>query len=528
MYISVSEQSPTTVKQIGGEALSRGRGKIQTQTLSSKQLQTHFDLNDTHRIHAWLRANISAFGRSVIGTGMTLVPDSIYGETAAQEERDVLNKFYSSIDGRDFKNISDWYPPSSKIYRTSGQYRLYGQATWELRKNGFKEVASYDIVPGFIYPNCEENGDFKDPPFYQYLSSSGTSHELELKPEDIVLFMQPDLGERLFSTDFESLSEFVLSTDLYLNLAMRSVLENYRTPMGVYSLDEMSTPEDVDSFSKKLDTLYKGADKYGSSAVVVRGETEFNTFAAPLKDLPFQAGHSSMQDEIEGVSGVSGAKLGRTGEVNRSNMREMRRDYWETTLQPVSLSLADQMYLLVHQRIFGIDTWRPKFNAPDFLTQVEKATIGMRGRQWSALNTNEFRAYVFGYDAIEEDWAKEDYLWPTNMAIAGGSPINDMGDDEDVEEENPADEPNTDSDAPIRGDTDNTEEGKTSSIKEMRSYARFCLNRFDNPKKQRPFNFRSTPTEIIMMVNKALVEHGQSKDNVKQIFDAVIKGMKGE
>ena len=524
MYISVSDQTPETVKQIGGDTLSRGVGKVQTQTLSSRQRQTYFDLNDTHRIHAWLRANISAFGRSVIGTGMTLAPDSVYGTIATTEERDVLQSFYRSIDGRDIKNISDWYPESSKIYRTAGQYRLFGQAAWELRKNGFKEVVSYDVIPGFIYPNCNEDGTFKDPPFFQYLSSTGTAHELELKPEDIVLFMQPDLGERLFSTDFESLSEYVLPTDLYLNLAMRSVLENYRTPMGVYSLDEMSTPEDVASFSTKLDTLYKGADKYGSSAVVVRGETEFNSFAAPLKDLPFQAGHSTMQDEIEGVSGVSGAKLGRTGELNRSNMREMRRDYWETTLQPVSLSLADQMYLLIHQRIFGINTWRPKFNAPDFLTQVEKATIGMRGRQWSALNTNEFRAYAFGYDAIDEEWADEDYLWPTNMALAGGSTINDTGDDEDIEDENPADEPDTGSDAPIRGDT---EEGKTAAIKEMRSYARFCLNRFDDPKKQRPFNFRSTPTEIILMVNKALVEYGQSKDNVKQIFDAVLKGMKG-
>ena len=221
-----------------------------------------------------------------------------------------------------------------------------------------------------------------------------------------------------------------------------------------------------------------------------------------------------MKDEIEGVSGVSGGKLGRTDEVNRSNLREIRRDYWETTHQPITEMLADQMYLLIHQRIFNIDAWRPVFGAPDFLTQVEKATVGMRGRQWGALNTNEFRKYVFGYQRIEEEWADEDYLWPKNMVIAGS---------ETLDGEEPSSEPNTDSDPPIRGDTDNTEEARGLAISEMRAYARYTLKRLGTP-DSREFNFKHVPEGVVSLVSAAL-EEVTAKDAANQIFDAVLRGM---
>jgi hypothetical protein len=409
MYISASTSSHN-IKQIGGNTLSLSGAKTDKVKTSNKQRTTYFDLNDTHRTHAWLRANISAFARTIVGPGMSISEDPFFGEEATKDEKELLYHFYHGIEGRDFKNISDWYPASSKVLRTVGQYRLFGQSVWEIRRNGFDEAISYDIVPGYIFPHVEDDGSFKDPPFYQYVSEGSYMHPLALDPDDIVIFMNPDLGARMFATDFEALAEYTLPTDLYLNLAMRSSLENYRTPLGIYTLNEFASDEDVDNFSTKLDALYRGPAKYGSSAVIVRGETDFRTFSAPLKDLPFGDGHKTMQDEIEGISGVSGAKLGRTDEVNRSNMRELRRDYWETTHQPVVVSLADQMYLLVHMRTFGIRAWRPMFNAPDFLTQVEKATVGMRGRQNSGLSTNEFRQFVFNLPPIEEEWADNDYM----------------------------------------------------------------------------------------------------------------------
>ena len=512
MYISA--QSTDTVKQIGGSLASGRVGDgLSAQGMTGQQAN-YFDLKEAHEVHSWLRATSAAFGRTVVGPGMVLAPDSAYTETASTEERDVLNGFYTGIAGRDFTNISDWYPFSSKLYRTAGQFRLFGQATWELRRNGFGEAVSYDVIPGFVWPNCNSDGSFRDPPFKQYLTPSQMI-PLELNPDDIVLFMNPDFGVRLFSTDFEALSQYVLPTDIYLNIAMRSLLENHRTPFGVYSLDEHSTQEEVNNFSQKLDALYRGAQNYGKSAVVVRGETDFKTFSPPINDLPFKDGHDLMKDEIEGVSGVSGGKLGRTDEVNRSNLREIRRDYWETTHQPVVTLLADQMYLLIHQRIFGIDAWRPTFKAPDFLTQVEKATVGMRARQWGAMNTNEFRKYVLDYPRILDSWADEDYLLPLNMTIADSVVA--------VDGETPVDEPSTDSEPPVRGDTNNTEEMRSRAISEMRAYARFMLKRSDSTER-RSFKFRYVPKNIVSIINGAL-DGVTSKDGMKQVFDAVIGGM---
>jgi hypothetical protein len=519
-------------RQIGGESSSTGFAEKLAATNSgvlAQQRVTHFDLNDSHQIHSWLRATSAAFGRSIIGPGMDLMPDPWSGENATHEERDLLYGFYNGISGRDFRNISDWYPASAKIYRTAGQFRLFGQATWELRVNGFGEVVSYDVIPGFIWPNCNPDGTFKDPPFQQYVTYDQMT-PLELDPDRLVMFMQPDFGSRLFTTDFESLAEYVLPTDIYLNLAMRSSLENHRTPFGIFSIGEHSTQDEVDRFSTRLDALYRGAANYGKSAVVVRGDTDFKTVSPPLSELPFRDGHASMQDEIEGVAGVNGAKLGRTSEVNRSNLKEIRRDYWETTHQPVVTMLADQMYLLIHQRIFGIDSWRPVFKSPDFLTQVEKATVAMRGRQWSALSTNEFRKFVYDLPPVEEEWASTDYLWPKNMGLAGDPATfapavkPGGGSNEIPDEEEPVDEPSTDSDAPERGDTDNTEDARRAAISEMRAYARFCLNRFENP-HSRKFVFNHVPKDVVAVVTEALTTFGNTRGDIKSICDATIRGM---
>jgi hypothetical protein len=524
MYISAP--SPVSlVKAIGGtEGSGAAKGRASVVSALYQQQTTHFDLGDAHRVHAWLRAATAAFGRTVVGPGMNIVRDQFYGSEATQEEYATLYAFYNSTAGRDFKNISDWYTFSGKLYRTAGMFRMFGQACWELRRNGFGEAVSFDVVPGFVWPNCNEDGTFRDPPFLQYLSSSKPS-PIELDPDDLAFFMNPDFTARLFATDFESLAEYVLPTDLYLVTAMRSLLENIRTPFGVFSLDENSTQEEVETFSTKLDALYRGATNYGKSAVVVRGQTDLKTFAPAIKDLPFDGGHNTMKDEIEGVSGVHGGKLGRTDEISRSNLREVRRDYWETTHQPVAMMLSEMMYVLIHQRIFGIRSWRPMFKSPDFLTQVERATVGMRGRQWGALNTNEFRDFVFNMLPLEDDWANEDYMWPTNMGIAGTFYNPPTKTEEPVDEDKP-DEPSTEVDPPIRGDTNNTEGRRERSIAEMRAYARFCLNRLDKP-ATREFRWTHVSREVVSLVDAALTE-AKTRDQVKQVFDAVISGMRGE
>jgi len=518
MYIS----APVTefAREIGAaDAGHAARTRASLTNGISAQQTTHFDLTDAHQIHSWLRATTTAFSRSIVGPGMTLARDPFWGNEASEEEYAALYNFYYGAEGRDFTNISDWYPFASKLYRTAGMYRLYGHATWELRRNGFDEVVSYDVIPGFVWPNCNADGSFRDPPFMQYLSSEKMV-PLELDPDAIVFFMNPDLGPRLFASDFEALSEYVLPTDIYLSLAMRSLLENLRTPFGVWSLNEHATQEEVDNFSRKLDALYRGASNYGKSGVVVRGDAELQTFAPQVKDLPFQQGHNVMKDEMEGVSGVHGGKLGRTEEVSRSNLREIRRDYWETTQQPTVHLLAEQLHLLVHWRIFGIRGWRPVFKSPDFLTQVEKATVGMRGRQWGALSTNEMRSFVYDYPPLPEAWADSDYLWPTNMAIAGN--VGALGQDPNDDGEEPVEEPDTDSEPPVRGDTDNAEERRGRAVAEMREYARFCLKRVGEPK--RPFNWHYVPQPVVDMVDTAL-EGCRGKDEMKAVFDAVISGL---
>jgi len=512
MYISTASTSRT--KLIGGNQSTNGTlNSWQVSGINSQQTN-HFDLNEAYRLHSWVRATCAAFGRTVVGPGMVISRDSAYTDAADDEERKFLWNFYTGVDGRDFSNISDFYPWTAKLYRTAGQFRLFGQATWEIRRNGFGEAVSFDVVPGFVWPNIDENGSFRDPPFTQFISPS-KKIDLELNPDDVAFFMNPDFGSRAFATDFESISEYVLPTDIHLIKAMRSMLQNYRTPFGVYSLHESATQEETQNFSAQLDSLYRGAENYGKSAVVVHGETSFKASSPPVKDLPFEKGHALMKDEIEGVSGVSGSKLGRTDEVNRSNMREIRRDYWETTQQPIVSMLADQMYLLIHRRIFGIDAWRPEFLAPDFLTQVEKATVAMRGRQWGGMNTNEFRKFVFSFPEIKEDWANEDYLWPTNMVIAGSEGA--------LAGEEPVSEPGTDSDAPIRGDTDNTEEARGLAIAEMRAYSKFCLNRHGK-QGTRKFNFEHVSNDIVKLVDGAL-ETANNRDDVKQIFSIVLGGM---
>jgi hypothetical protein len=508
MYISLPRQ-PTAKKGLVGVDSSDIRDRIEMATAggASKARSTHFDLKDANQAHAWLRATTSAFGRTLIGPGMTIKRHKRFTESADEADREALWDFYTTIEGRDFTNLSDFYPFIAKLYRTAGQFRLFGQAAWELRRNGFDEVVSYDVVPGFIWPNCKSDGAFKDPPFYQVLSKS-IVEPLELQPEDMVMFLHPDVGHRPFATDFEALATYALPTDIYLSTAMLSLLENWKTPLALYTLGIGATEETERTFKAQLDQLYKGAANFGKAAVVARGEVNLKTITPAMDDLPFSEGHDSLKDEIEGVSGVTGSKLGRTEELSRSNLRELRKDYWETTLQPLSKMLAGQLYVQVHQRIFGIREWVPVFNSPDFLTQVEKATVGMRGRQWGALATNEFRSFVYDMQAIPEDWANEDYLIPKNM-IPRDAP---------AEGEEPVEEPDTDSDEPIRGD-----EIREGLVRELKQYASFYLNRLGGG-RTREFETEYIPENLKSFIDDVLDGLGDDREAVKMAFDAAIRG----
>lgn len=510
MFISYPSQQPESDdKGLVGIDSSDIRSRIEMARASgtSEARSTYFDLKDANKAHAWVRATVSAFGRTLIGPGMAIKPHKRFIDSANDADREALWDFYTSVEGRSFDNISDFYPFIAKMYRTAGQFRLFGQAAWELRRNGFDQVVSYDVIPGFIWPNCKKDGTFKDPPFYQALNNS-TVEALELKPDDVVMFFHPDVGHRPFATDFEALASYALPTDIYLSTAMLSLLENWKTPLALYTLGGGATKEAEDAFKAQLDQLYRGAANFGKAAVVARGEVNLKTITPAIDDLPFTEGHEGLKDEIEGVSGVIGSKLGRTEELSRSNLRELRKDYWETTLQPIAKMLAGQLYIQVHQRIFGVKEWVPVFRSPDFLTQVEKATVGMRGRQWGALTTNEFRSFVYDMQKISEDWADEDYLIPKNM-IPRDAP---------AEGEEPVEEPDTDSDEPVRGD-----EVREGMVRELKQYASFYLNRLGR-ESTREFEAEYIPAELKSYIDDVLDGLGTDREAIKMAFDAVIEG----
>jgi len=505
-------------KSIGGSAQTSAMSWALKQGTARNLRSQYFDLRDASRNHAYLRTAISSIGRAIIGPGFDLVKHPLYGGEGTKRQYKRLLNFYNNIDmiESDVRDISAKHPLSARLYKTVGCFRLFGSAWWEVRRNGLDQPIGSSIIDGYVHPNIDGKGIFKSPAYLQYKSES--SGYTELGYEDVIAFMWPDFSGPAFATDIESLIEYTLSSDIYMLTSIRELFKNMRTPMGIWSVDKDADTQVYDTFVEQIEALYQGAKNYGKSAITSQGDIDYTPIAQSMNDVPWQKGHEMSRDETMAAAGQFVQKVGLESAQGNS-LQELRREFWEQTILPITRVLSEIMWTEVHVRLFGIRGWIPQFSPPDFTTALQDASIAARYIQWGVQSPNEVRVQLNLDEKEELDY----HLHPSNMIMVGEQggaedPVDASDEEPDPLEENPVPPGNTPPERPDDGH---------ESIAELNEFKRFLLNDAKRDKKRhRSFKAEHLSKEVVDWIEQSVDTYGLTKDVVEAIIESVMETYK--
>jgi len=478
-----------------------------------------WDLLDTLYVHGYLQAALSVIGRSAVGAWWSLRKNDDFETEATTRQRKRLNEFYS-MPNRKWNNIKDFYSLAYKFASGAMYLRLFGQCAFEILRNSQGRPIGFDFLHGLVMPNVDEKGNFKSPAFWQYPTRNVKDKVAFNDPKDIVYIVNPDWeGYPTGGSDIRSLTDLNLPTDLYLQIAAREYLKNRDVPEAYYVLSSDISDDAFDDFVKALKTRYAGPKNAGKSPIAVQGELDIKTVSKMPTDLPYHEARAETRQEALAAAGVHGTKLGLTEYMTNANLKENRREFHETTMIPIFKYIELGFYEQVHMREFEAPGWEMKFNNPDFLNAVERATVHMRYYQMNSMTPNQIRRETGKPQRTDPGGdLYADQLKEAQSAV--GEPQGSPPEGRPVEPDDPAQvgEPNDAAEDPVRGDQHDEE--SRSIIDELRQWRSFAVRRIKNGKLLRSFDSEVIPEYLRDAIQDQLVR-ARSVEELKAIFSEV-------
>ena len=186
-------------------------------------------------------------------------------------------------------------------------------------------------------------------------------------PRDIVFITNPDWGGHVAGgSDLESLTEFTLPIDLYLQEAAREYMKNRDKPEAFYILPADISDDAFDDFVEALKAKYMGPRNMGRSRSPWPVSWTSRNSAHCLTACLIRHPATDARDEMLAAAGVSGAKVGLSDKLSSGNLRELRKEFHETSMLPLFRLIEDAFYDQIHVREFQFP--RLGFSASIILT----------------------------------------------------------------------------------------------------------------------------------------------------------------
>lgn len=452
-----------------------------------------WDLMDTIKIHGYVKAAMSVIGRSAIGAWWTLRKHEEFESMATERQRKRLMRFYLTP-VKQWTNIKDFQNIAYKFMIGAMYLRYFGQAAFQILRNDLGQPIGFDHLPGYVVPNVDEKGDFKSPAFYQYPTRDRKDRVAFTNPHDIIFIVNPDFeGYPTGGSDTSSLTNFALPLDIYLQTAAREYLRNRDKPEAFYLLSPDVSDEAFDAFVASLEAKYAGPTNIGRNPIAVKGDLDIKELRSLPSDLPYQQARNDVREEVLAVTGTPGAKLGLTDSLASANLRETRREFHEATMIPLFRLIETAIWEQVHVREFGVYGWELRFQNPDFLNAVERATVHLRYQQMGALNPNEIR-YDLGKPPRKDE--NGDKFADEAGGAAAPNPQGNPPEGRPIEPDDPSQtgEPDMEQEDPERGDQ-HDDTSRMLMLQELRQWRTFQLKRVGKD-STRPFQTNYIPPVI--------------------------------
>ena len=460
------------------DALSSNASKLLTVIENNDVLYRYVmfnDIMDTLKVDGFLKAAIDSIANSGVGVGWKIAKHENYFESASEDNKKKLEEFYAYTP-TDYKNIKDFYGNPSKIAAALVYLRFFGQAPFHVLKDKSGQPLGLEFIYGFVYPNVNKDGSFKRDAFVQIDLETGKKLE-SYSSDEIVFIINPDISGKPYGDMLvESLAQYSLPMDIYLQSSALSYLQKSKLPPAIWEVPEGIGDEEFKELADYIEDQYEGPDNVGKVPLVVSGEINIKRLESFPSDIPYLEARKQTREEIFTVIGTSARKLGLVDDEPVD--KEDRREFFETTMLPLFKYIEDGFNTQVHKRYFNIDDWVFRFGEVDFLDSVERATVHMRYIQSGVYSPDDVRGKTG--DGPRPDGMGHVYVDP-RAATTGGSG-EEQGSPPEGREDRPdkpsnTGEPTLDDQDPPRGDR------RSLIIDELSSFQRFMSKRWDSKRE---------------------------------------------
>jgi HK97 family phage portal protein len=219
------------------------------------------------------------------------------------------------------------------------------------------------------------------------------SGKVEFTSREVIHFKLGTKGATLYG--LSPLASLILpvTVDKYAQIYNRAFFLNGAKIRGAFIMKD-ATPEQVERNREYMEARVKNPDM-AHSDLVLEGDIEFKQISTTQKDMEFLELREFTRNEILAVYGVPPSKVSiiETGNIGAGTGDHQTATFYDETISPFQMRLAEKLTKHVIRQGFGINDWSFQFNkrAIDEKDQAEIFNIYLQN---SVFSPDEVRRIV--------------------------------------------------------------------------------------------------------------------------------------
>ena len=275
----------------------------------------------------WVYACVGAIADEIASIDLKLY-EIRKNETKEIVEHDALDLIYRA---NNFTTKFDLF------YNMQQLLELCGEAPWLLVKNG-KRIT--DIL--LLRPDCLIVKPGKDVFVEKYLYRVGLGSEIQIEPQDLIMFKYADPTNPYRGRGTLSAVAKTVDIDNFSEDYNRNFFYNSAVPSSVLKTEQKLNDETIKRLRYSMDKMYKGVDKAHKTAILEQG-LDWQPMTMSHKDMEFLEQSRFSRDKILGIFRVPRTVLGITDDVNRANAEATDYVFSKRTIKPKMQRLVEQL-----------------------------------------------------------------------------------------------------------------------------------------------------------------------------------------
>lgn len=309
--------------------------------------------NQMYEQTSWVRAVVGVICKAVTARGYSLVPAK---PGAAPKNAELLQEFFANCNPNDtLLEILDDVTRDEYVFGNAFLEVVIGpdgkpRELWNLDATTMRVKA--DEHGGVI-------GYIQAPRFAAARSQSG---RVEFSPREVIHFKLGTKGATLYG--LSPLASLILpvTVDKFAQVYNRAFFVNGAKIRGAFIMKNAS-PEQVERNREYMKERAKNPDM-AHSDLVLEGDIEFKQIGVNQKDMEFLELREFTRNEILAVYGVPPGKVAiiETGNIGAGSGEHQTQTFYEETILPFQMRVAEKINKHVIRDGFGITDWLFQFN----------------------------------------------------------------------------------------------------------------------------------------------------------------------